>query len=306
MSKRLSPTEMLNQVRSKAKLEDSEFSKQIAIKLNKEGKIKFQLLALDSDNLFIPRTQHFIPKIPGSESDSKQKIIVCDCLGENCPICSAALAFRNSGVELDTVNETYSNKYPYQNLRSVFTQPEHFLLGARILLDSPDEGSYLPKDAQIGSTQLIQFSRTALNSLMQAYEDYLEDSEIGDDSNFPSLFAIFDDKDKVNSFIINCRIQTSPYSYTFSFGKSNEISIKDVDVEKLKLLSGLSKPADEYVESAVKRVKDITNFFTSSSFLDEDEDDIPFDINENDSSTKSKSIEVNTVDDDDDDFDLEL
>ena len=55
----LSPTELLNRVRASAKLDTKEFEKQVAIKLNKPGKIKLQLLALDSEHLFKARTQHY-------------------------------------------------------------------------------------------------------------------------------------------------------------------------------------------------------------------------------------------------------
>lgn len=291
-----SPMEMLNKIRSKANLDENNFSNQVAIKLNKEGKIRFQLLALSSDNLFMPRTQHFIPKVPNVD-DSKQKIIVCNCLGENCPICNASMSFRNSGVTLDEVNDVYTPKYPYRSLRSVFTQPEHFILGAKILLDSPDEGSYLPKDAEIGSTQLIQFSRSALNSLLQAYEDYTDDLNIEDENEMPSLFSIFEDGNKTaKSFIISCRIQTSPYSYAFTFGKVNEISIEEVDTEKLKALSELDRPNEEYLQSAVTRIKDITNYFVTPSYSNSSADNI---TSTNNSKSKTESDDFNDLNLDD-------
>ena len=108
MSK-LSPMELLNQVRAKAKLDTKEFEKSIAIKMNKPGKIKLQLLALDSEHLFKSRTQHFIQKLPDTD-DPNEKIMVVDCQGENCPICDAAQAFKNSGVTLEQINTAYPSR----------------------------------------------------------------------------------------------------------------------------------------------------------------------------------------------------
>lgn len=146
MSKtKMSPMDMLNAVRDKAKLSDSDFSKSIAIKL-KPGKIKFQLIAADCEHLFRPRTQHMIPTIP-DEVDPNEKWLVADCKGEGCPVCIAANAFKKSGVTtVEEVNRIYNVKFPYKNLHALFTQPEHYLLCARVLVDQADDGSYLPKN----------------------------------------------------------------------------------------------------------------------------------------------------------------
>ena len=85
------PLELLNKIKDTAKLEKTE--KTDVIKFNKAGKIKFQLLALDSDYLFKSRTQHFIPTIP-NEEDKNEKMLVSDCIGYGCPICEASTDFR--------------------------------------------------------------------------------------------------------------------------------------------------------------------------------------------------------------------
>lgn len=300
----MSPRDLLNKVRASANLDSKDYEKQIAIKLNKAGKIKFQLLALDSEYLFKSRIQHFIPKLPDSD-DSNEKILVVDCQGENCPICDAAIAFKNSGVTLDAVNETYKSKYPYQNLRSVFTQPEHFIVGARVLADNADDGTYLPKDAALGSTQLLQLSKTALTNLMSAYEDFIDDYD-GDAEELPPLFGVFEDGVKtVKSFTVNLRITTQPmWSYTFSLGKAVEAKLEEVDVEKLKLLQETVKPTDDYMEKAIKRIRDIQNYFvggSSSKQFDttvDDDYDLPF-------SDKDNLAPSNNISEDDDDFDLD-
>lgn len=291
MGKKLSPMDILNNVRNKAKLDNNDFSKSIAIRL-KPGKIKFQLIAADSDYLFRPRTQHMIPTVP-HEEDKNEKWMIADCKGTGCPICAAAESFKKSGVELDDVNEAYNPKFPYKTLRAVFTQPEHYLLCAKVLADNADDGNYLPKDSEIGSTHLIQFPRTALNNLMSAYEDAMDDAE---DEEVPPLFAIFEDDNKASSLTITCRVTNQPYSCTFSFGKVVEVEKKDIDEEKLKLLVEAPEVPEEHYAKCVKRIKDIQNYFVkptaSTSYADEsDEDDgeLPFSMGDEDEKSKTTS-----------------
>lgn len=288
----LSPTELLNRVRASAKLDTKEFEKQVAIKLNKPGKIKLQLLALDSEHLFKSRVQHFIPTMPDNE-DPNEKIMVVDCQGDNCPICTAATAFKNSGITVDAVNEAYRPKYPYPKLRNVFTQPEHFLFAVRVLADQADEGTYLPKDEAIGSTQLLQLSKSALSSLMSAYEDFVSDSD-EDVEDLPPLFGVFEDgATSVKSFTVNLRIQVQgAWSYIFSFGKAVEAKAEEINMDKLKFLTETTKPTDDYVEKAVKRIHNIQNYFTGVA------------IETPTKNVETATAEINSIVDDDD-FDLD-
>lgn len=261
----LTPQDMLNNIRNKAKLDNTDFSKSVAIRL-KAGKLKFQLLAANSDNLFKPRTQHMIPTVP-YEDDKNEKWLIADCQGENCPICLATNSFKQSGVELEDINAAYTPKYPYKNIRALFTQPEHYLLCAKILSDQADEGSYLPKDAELGSTHLVQFTRTALNNLLSAYEDYMDDfadsAEEGQET--PSLFAIFDNEKVAKSLVITARITNQPYSCTFSFNKVAEISSDTIDKSKLELLETSPEVPEEHIQKCVNRIKAIQNYFIKSS-----------------------------------------
>lgn len=295
MAKKMNAMEMLNNIRNKAKLDNNDFTKSNAIRL-RAGKIKLQLIALDDEHLFRPRTQHMIPTIP-HEDDKSEKWMIADCKGEGCPVCAAVDAFKHSGVELDAINEEYNPKYAYKSLRSVFTQPEHFLLCAKILADQADDGSYLPKDAELGSTHLVQFNRTALNNLMSAYEDYMDDLELGEDEEVPSLFAIFNGEDKAKSLTISCRIANQPYSCTFAFNKVAEIKKSEVDEDKLKLLEEYPQVPEEHYEKCIKRIKDIQNYFIQSDKNDGDDSDLPW---SNKNSSKSSN-----VDGDDADFDIE-
>lgn len=280
----MSPMDMLNSIRSKAKLEELDYGNIIAIKLNKPGKIKMQLLALDSENLFKPRTQHFIQNVPDND-DPNEKVMVIDCQGKNCPICSAANAFKASGITVDMLNEAYKSKYPYRNLRSFLTMPEHFIVYAKIIQDSAEEGKYLPKDAELGSAHFVQLSRSALNSLMESYEDFIDDALDNDEDidSMPPLFGVFEDGAKeVSSLVVNCRVSVQPYSYNFSFGKASKTSLDDIDMDKLEKLSdGPLAPTDDYLEKALQRIKNIQNYFvggpqatTKDKFsMIEDEDD---------------------------------
>ena len=291
MANRESAMEMLNRIRDKAKL-NNDFSKSMAIRL-KAGKIKFQLVAPTSDNLFKSRIQHMIPTVP-EEEDKNEKWLVADCKGEGCPVCAAAAAFKNSGITVGQINEAYNPKYPYKYIRNVFTQPEHYLLCAKILTDDADEGSYLPKDEAIGSTQLIQFPRTALNNLMAAYEDFMDDYETeGKDDDVPSLFAVAEDGDKVRSLVITCRVTNQPYSCTFSFNKSQTIDFSEISEEKLNVLKETIEVPSEHYDKCVDRIQKIRNYFIKESVKDED-DDVPFDM-----SSEKKSVSS------DDDFDID-
>lgn len=286
---KLTPMEILNKVKEKAKLNNEDFSKSVAIRL-KPGKIKFQLIAKDDEHLFRPRTQHMIPTIP-NEDDKNEKWLIADCKGELCPICTAATAFKNSGIELDTVNEAYNPKYPYRSLRSIFTQSEHYLLFAKILADQADDGNYLPKDSEIGSTHLIQFPKTALNGLMSAYEDLLEDAEENIDE-MPSLFAIFNGEDKAKSLTITARVTNQPYSCNFSFGKVAEVNINDVDTEKMDLLENPKVVPEEHYDKCVKRIKNIQNYFVGAENKDREQPVIETKI--------TNELSADIVDDDDD------
>lgn len=280
MSNKLSPMDMLNRVREKAKLStNNEFANSIAIKLGKPGKIKLQLLANSPDYLFKPRTQHMIPTLP-HEDNKDEKWLVADCKGEGCPICIAANNFKKTNITVDEINDAYTPKFPYKSVRALFTQPEHFLLCARVLSDQADDGSYLPKDAELGSTQLIQFNKMALNNLMSAYEDFIEDNE--EEEDVPPLFAIFDDEDTAKSLTITCRITTQPYSCSFSFNKAVDVKKSDVDINKLSVLEETKEVPSEHYEKCVKRIRDIQNYFFSDSNHSlgiNDIDNIPVDTN---------------------------
>lgn len=307
MSKKPSPMDILNSVRNKAKLDDEPFAKSIAIRL-KPGKIKFQLLAKDADNLFRPRTQHMIPTLPNND-DKNEKWMVADCKGPGCPVCAAVETFKKSGVVLDDVNAAYNPKYPYKSLRSIFTNSEHYLLCARILADQADDGNYLPKDSEIGSTHLVQFPRMALNALMTAYEDAMENAE-DNDTEVPPLFAIFDGEDKASSLTVTCRVSNQPYACNFSFGKETEIAYADIDADKLKLLTEIPEVPAEHYDNCVKRIKKIQQYFVKSApTVDNDDmndDDLPFTMNE-DSKPESVTKEKTTAsaDSDDEDFNID-
>ena len=277
MATKKNPMDILNGIREKAKLNNDDFSKSVAIRL-KPGKIKFQLIAKDDEHLFRPRTQHMIPTVP-DEDDKNEKWLICDCKGEGCPVCVAAAAFKNAGVELDDVNAAYNPKYPYKSLRSLFTQNEHYLLFAKILADQADDGNYLPKDAEIGSYHLLQFPRTALNNLMSAYEDALDDA---DGEEIPPLFAIFNGDKTAESVTITARITNQPYSCTFSFNKPAEVNIKDVDAERMDLLENIPEVPEEHYEKCVKRIKQIQNYFVKPAnkrvIEDEDDGELPFNV----------------------------
>ena len=303
----MSPMEMLDKIRNKAKLDNKEFQNSIAIKMNKPGKLKFQLLALNSENLFKSRTQHFIQTLPDND-DPNEKVMVVDCQGENCPVCAAALSFKNSGVTVDDINDAYNPKYPYPKLRNFLTQPEHFILGIRVLADNADEGSYLPKDAEIGSTQLLQLSKTALSNLMAAYEDFIMDDD--DPDSLPPLFGVFENTDTVKSLTINLRVQVQGnWSYIFSFGKGVEVNKADVDVEKLKFLEDTTEPSEDYLEKVLDRIRKIQNYFVGTSTVNNtkknktDDDSAPFNLD--DIPDGSSSTVTNTDSIDLDDFDLD-
>lgn len=274
-TKRMSPRDILNKVRNNAKLDENNYNITNVIKL-KPGKIKMQLLTDDADFLFRPRTQHLIPTIP-NEEDKNEKWLVADCAGNNCPICKAVESFKNSGVTVDDVNNTYNFKYKYKTLRSVFTQNEHYLLCAKILEDKADDGTYLPKNAEIGSTHLVQFNKMALNSLMSSYEDFLDDLNVDNEEDEPSLFAIFDGNDEyevANSLIITCRITNQPYSCSFSFSRSANIAFNNVDKTTLKNFHKAIEPTEDYVNKCVERIEKIKNYFVKSNIdINVDEND---------------------------------
>lgn len=257
---KMSPQDILNKVREKANLDSNAFQKASTINL-KAGKIKLQLLAKDSEHLFRSRTQHVIPTIP-NEEDKNETWLVADCKGDDCPVCKVAKEFKNTDITLDEINNEYNPKYPYAYIKNVFTQPEHYILCARVLSDQADDGTYLPKDAEIGSTQLIKFNKTALNNLMAAYEDYLDDLD-EEAENAPPLFAIFDGESSVESLTVTCRITNQPYSCQVAINKPMKVDISDCDEEKLNLLDENNVPEvpAEHYEKCVTRIKNIQNYF---------------------------------------------
>lgn len=273
----LTPQEMLNKVRKMANLDDNAAIGPSIVKLNKPGRLKLQLLAPDSDNLFIKRVMHSIQVVPESEN---QNIIMIPCQGINCPICEAANSFRKSGITVEELNNVYKSKYPYRNVRSFLTQPEHFILAARVLEDNADEGYYLPKDSEVGDIQLLQFSKSAINSLMTSYSDLIMDNinDTDDDmANYvPPLFGTFEDiasDNKIKSLSISLRIQVQgSWSYLFTFGnKAAEIDVKDIDESKIKIIKdGFMPPTDDYIKSAVDRIHAIKNYFLNNSYSNND------------------------------------
>lgn len=286
MSK-MSPMDLLNKVRSSANLTTPTTEKSIAIKLNKAGKLKFQLIALSEDYLFRARTQHAIATLPDNE-DTNTKMIVIDCQGKDCPVCLAAQQFKNSGVTVEALNEAYKPKFPYTKVRNFLTGSEHFLVGVRVLTDNADEGTYLPKEEEIGSTQLLQLSKAAFNSLMSAYEDFIEDNEDEMDE-LPPLFGIVDDKsDIVESLTVSVRIATQPWSYSFTFGKATKVNKTDLNIDKLKLIEDAPVPSEDYIEKAVTRIKELQNWFTG------------MDVMASENKKESKKTNLDDVVDDDD------
>lgn len=266
------PLDILNKIKNVANLKN-EYAKTIGIKLNKPGKIRFQLIAPDVEHLFKARTQHFIQPLPNNESN--ENVLVVDCQGENCPICEVANSFRKSGITVEQINDAYNPRYPYPKLRNFLTQPEHFLVAARVLLDNADEGNYLPKDAEIGSTQILQLSRTAFNNLMTSYEDFLSDYD-DDIEELPPLFGIVDDSKEegvLNSLSITLRISVQgAWSYNFSFGKGVSVKIEDVDSEKLGVISSDTfKVTEDYMEKAIKRIESIKNYIINGNNWNSDE-----------------------------------
>lgn len=304
----MSPRDLLDRVRSKAKLGENNYEKSIAVKLNKPGKIKLQLIALDSENLFKSRTQHFIQTLPDNE-DPNEKVMVVDCQGDGCPVCDAMNAFKNSGVTVEQINEAYKPKYPYPKLRNFMIQPEHFILGVRVLADNAEDGTYLPKDEALGSTQLLQLSKSALNSLMAAYDDFISDSD-EDEESLPPLFGVFEDGAKtVKSLTVNLRVQVQgAWSYLFTFGKAVESKLEEIDTEKLKFLEDTTKPSDDYVEKVIKRIHQIQNYFTgASNLLDDDDEDEITSKQKSVSNSKTNVDTKSAIEDliDDDDFDID-
>lgn len=260
----MSPLDLLNKVRNSANLGTNTTEKSIAVKLNKAGKLKFQLLAPNEEFLFRARTQHAISTLPDNE-DANVKMIVVDCQGKDCPVCLAAQQFKNSGVTTDMLNEAYKPKFPYTKVRNFLTGSEHFLVGVKILADNADEGTYLPKEEELGSTQLLQLSKAAFNSLMSAYEDFIEDNE-DDMEDLPPLFGIVEDSENtVDSLTVSVRVATQPWSYNFSFGKAAKTEKSDINMDKLKLIEEAPKPSEDYLQKAVDRIKELQNWFTGVS-----------------------------------------
>lgn len=245
----LTPTEMLNKINDSV---NNDFSKSFPIKL-KAGKIGFQLIAPDDNNLFKPRIQHFIPNAPG-END---KWLVADCKIEDCPVCSAVNDFIKADISVDDINSAYMPKYPYKNVKSVFTQPEHYLCYAKILTDQADTGNYLPSGAKLDDTYLIQFPKMALLNLLNSYKEYVEINDCDD-----SLFAIFKDNDVAKSLNIVCRVAVKPYSVNFTFGKVKEIKRSEIDEDKMKLLIETPKVPAEHYDKCVERIKRIRDYFS--------------------------------------------
>ena len=233
----LTPNEIISKVKSTANLRDSEEPQVNIIKINKPGKLKFQIIAPTVDVLFKPRTLHFIQPLPDND-DPNEKVLCVECQKENCPICTAFNVFKNSGITVDEINAAYpQNKYPYTKIKSFITMQEHYLLVVRVLADQAEDGYYLPKDEEIGSTQILQLSKTALNSLMTSYQDYIDDlvdSDVNTETGDYSLFGIYDnDSDVINSLSINLRVTTSgQWQYIFTFNKAVEVNKKDIDVSK--------------------------------------------------------------------------
>lgn len=303
----LSPMDVLNNIRSKAKLEDN-FEKQVVMRLNKEGKLKLQLLAPDQDHLFKARTQHFIPTLPGEE-DPNEKGIVINCLGSDCPVCEALNTLRHSNVTVDALNEAYNPKYPYTKLRSAFTYPEHFLIAARVIEDG---NKFLPKDENLGDVQIVQFSRSALNSLLHAYEDMLDDNEDDYDS-LPPLFGITENNDTVKSLMVTLRIQTQPWSYSFTFNtKGVECDLTEVNkTERLEQITNDTMPNEDYVEKAVSRVNEIKNYFNNqgsvkSTGVSSTMNSRPHSQEKSDSKSSTEEPSIDDILDTDlDDFDID-
>lgn len=287
----MSPREMMDKIRNKAKLDNLDYGSIIAVKLNKPGRIKMQLLALNPEDLFKSRTQHFIQTLPG-ETDPNEKIIVVDCQGKDCPVCQAAAAFRASGIDDEMLNAAYKPKYPYRSAYQFLTQPEHYILCAKILLDGAEEGKYLLKDMKENEVQYIQFTKTALNSLMGAYEDFLEDSDEDEDS-LPPLFGIFENgAESVTSLTVNCRVATQPFGYSFTFGKAITTTAEEVSMGKLgKLSEGPLVPTEGYMEKALARIKSIQNYFVSDG-----NDDSSGSISKNDSDGDSLDDILDDID----------
>lgn len=302
-----SPMDILNKVKEKAHLNENKFVTTKGLIRLVPGKIKFQFLAMDSENLFRPRTQHIIPVTPNN--DSGEKVLIADCIKENCPICAAVNAFKNSDIAtVDDLNDELDPRYEYKNFKSAFTYPEHYILCAKVLQEDAENGSYIPKDMKIGDTFLVQFSKMALNNLVSAYQDYLEDLD-EDAENAPSLFAIFDGNSTASSLEVTCRINYQPYSCQFSFGSSkvNEINIDDVNKDMLDYLDNSNKfeVSEQHLENCVNRIKSIQNYFVRKRSINSstlfDNSNIPFNLNfSDDDAPPPKAVDTSTTSDSDD------
>ena len=88
----------------------------------------------------------------------------------------------------------------------------------------------------------------ALNNLMSAYEDFMDDFDGDEDEEVPPLFAVFDGENTAKSLTITCRVTMQPYSCNFAFNKIAEITLNDVDSDKLKLLAEIKEVPEEHYE----------------------------------------------------------
>ena len=265
----LNPYDVINKVKSVANLEESESMIPSVVKVNKSGKLKFQIVAPNVNCLFRPRVQHFIQTLPDSD-DPNESIIYAECSKNNCPICAAVDTFKNCDITPEDINAAYSLKYPIKKVKSFFTSSEHYLLCIKVLSDQADDGYYLPKDEELGSFQILQLSRTALNSLMASYQDYIEDasdSGINVNSGDYSLFGLLDDdNDPIKSLVVSLRVQTNgQWQYIFSFNSSASIDKNSIDQDKIKFIQEIPEYPDDYLQKAINQINKIKNYFIDKS-----------------------------------------
>lgn len=273
------------------------------IRLNKPGKIEFQLIAPapNEEIYFKKRQQHVIPVSPDNVNIN-EKILSIDCKEDNCPICKAAENaiefFKNNYITLSDINAAFDAKYPYKNYKKIFTQTEHYLVYAKITKDSADKGTYIPEGFELNKTYIIQLPENAFFDLMIEYETYKKNNDIVLD-----LFTSIEDESK-DALNIVCQV-INPYTIKFDFNGVKKINKEDIDNNKIKFFIEKSEIPAEYYEKCVKRIKKIKNYFLKiptasvNTVTDMDDSDLPFSLGD------TPSVNEKSLKDIEEDFDVE-
>lgn len=288
---------------AKAKKSTSDSIGNTIIKLNKPGKIEFQLIApaFNEEIYFKKRQQHVIPVSPDNVNDNEKTLFI-DCKGDNCPVCKAAENtiefFKNNYITLDDINNAFDVKYPYKNYRKIFTQTEHYLVYAKITKDSADKGTYIPEGFELNKTYIIQLSENAFFDLMIEYETYKKNNDVVLD-----LFTSIEDESK-DALNIVCQV-INPYTIKFDFNGVRKINKEDIDNNKIKFFIENSEVPAEHYEKCVKRIEKIKNYFLKiptasvNTVTDMDDSDLPFSLGD------TPSVKEESTKDSEDDFNID-